>query len=207
MIDQEDTVARIIRLVTVALAMVMVIVATTVGVSAQEQETKPAAAAVSAAEQRAQAQIPLKLQLVLSRYQGDKKISSVPYVVWLTTNQERTMLRMGLQVPVPTTTFGASSSEGKTIPISSYSLKDVGTSIDCRATPGVENGVYKVTLTVADTSVTTTKLGEQTMPSFRAFNSTVFILLRDGQTAQYASATDPVSGEVLKIDATLNVLK
>ena len=33
------------------------------------------------------------------------------------------------------------------------------------------------------------------------------MLLRDGQTMQYASATDSVTGEVVKIDVTLNVLK
>jgi hypothetical protein len=33
------------------------------------------------------------------------------------------------------------------------------------------------------------------------------MVLRDGQTAQSTSATDPISGEVLKIDVTLNVVK
>jgi len=41
----------------------------------------------------------------------------------------------------------------------------------------------------------------------RSFNSSFQVLLRDGQTNQYTSATDPVTGEVTKIDVTLNVLK
>jgi hypothetical protein len=45
------------------------------------------------------------------------------------------------------------------------------------------------------------------MPMFRSFNSSFQALLRDGQTTQYVSATDPVSGEVMKIDVTLNLLK
>ena len=45
------------------------------------------------------------------------------------------------------------------------------------------------------------------IPAFRNFTSNFNILLKDGQTAQYASATDPVSGETLKVDVTLNVLK
>jgi hypothetical protein len=45
------------------------------------------------------------------------------------------------------------------------------------------------------------------VPMFRSFNSSVRLLLRDGQTTQYASATDPVIGELTKIDVTLNVLK
>ena len=45
------------------------------------------------------------------------------------------------------------------------------------------------------------------VPAFRNFTSNFSILLKDGQSAQYASATDPVSGETLKVDVTLNVLK
>ncbi len=45
------------------------------------------------------------------------------------------------------------------------------------------------------------------VPAFRNFTSNFSILLKDGQTAQYASATDPVSGETLRVDVTVNVLK
>jgi hypothetical protein len=45
------------------------------------------------------------------------------------------------------------------------------------------------------------------IPALRNFTSNFSILLKDGQTAQYASATDPVSGETVKIDVTVNVLK
>lgn len=157
-------------------------------------------------------QTPLKIQVVLSRYKGDKKISSMPYLLWVTTNERPTSLRMGVQVPIPSTTFGAVASGGvNTIPISSYSMKNVGTNIDCSATPGTDKGAYLVLLSVEDSSVYTASEGQTQQgnapPSLRSFSSTFHILLRDGQTAQYTSATDPVSGEVLKIDATLNVLK
>ena len=45
------------------------------------------------------------------------------------------------------------------------------------------------------------------MPAFRSFKSNFTVVLRDAQTTQYASAVDPVSGEVMKIDITLNVIK
>ena len=51
---------------------------------------------------QAEQSTPLKLQFVISKYQGDKKISSVPYVVSVNANQRRnTSLRMGGQVPIP----------------------------------------------------------------------------------------------------------
>jgi hypothetical protein len=42
---------------------------------------------------------------------------------------------------------------------------------------------------------------------FSGFRSSVQLLMRDGQTVQSMMATDPVSGRVLKIDVTLNVVK
>ena len=45
------------------------------------------------------------------------------------------------------------------------------------------------------------------VPAFRTFKSTFVPILRDGQTAQYTAATDPVIGEVVKIDVTVTVLK
>lgn len=174
---------KIIRFGAAALAAVLVL-GMTAAASAQEKPKPP--------------QTPLKLQLVLTRYQGEKKVSSVPYVLWLTTNEGRTSLRMGSQIPVPAGGMN-------------FSMRDVGTNIDCSATEGIDAGVYKVTLLVSDSAVATTEgqrpAGDSVPPVFRTFTSNFNILLRNGQTAQYTSVTDPVSGEVLKIDATLNVLK
>jgi len=146
-------------------------------------------------------QVPLKIQLTLARYQGDKKLSSTPYTLWVTANEPRTTkLRMGVQIPVPTGTAG-------------FNYRNVGTDIDCTAGTGA-NGTYKLGLTVSDSSVyfsdrdrPVAAAPEPSQPSFRSFTATFNILLRDGQTAQYTTATDQVSGEVMKIDATLTLLK
>lgn len=154
--------------------------------------------------------VSLKVSLVFARYQGDKKISSVPHVLWVTANQNRTSLRMGTQIPVPTTVFGKEGERSQ-----SYTYKDVGTNIDCGATTA-SGGLFKLVLTVEDSSVyypdqsdTATKPTSAATgaPAFRSFNSTFTLFLRDGQTAQSTSATDPVSGQVIKLDATINVQK
>ena len=74
------------------------------------------------------------------------------------------------------------------------------------------NGTYKIGLTVNDSSVyfadrerPAAAAPESGQPSFRSFSATFNILLRDGQTAQYTTATDQVSGEVIEIDATMTV--
>jgi hypothetical protein len=142
---------------------------------------------------------PLKVQLVVSRYMGEKKISSLPYVLWVTANDRKiTNLRMGVEVPLP--------SGGN------LHYRNVGTNIDCSAT-SVE-GAFNLSVTLSDSSIHLDRKqsgqsspGVSDAPAFRTFTSNFSILLRDGQTAQYTSATDPVSGEVMRVDVTLNVLK
>ena len=160
--------------------------------------------------------VPLKLQLVVSRHAGDKKISSVPYSLWVTANETRrtTSIRMGVEVPVATVVF-TKTKEGQSAPETSYSYRSIGTNIDCTAV-SAGDGQYQVHITLDDSSVhydardgtagrpSTSVAGA---PSFRSLKLNFSILLKDGQTAQYSSATDPLSGEVVRVDATLNVLK
>lgn len=151
--------------------------------------------------------IPLKIQLVVSRQTGDnKKISSLPYTLWVTANEKRmTSVRMGVQVPVPSITI---NKEGVSTP--SYNYRDVGTNIDCQAR-GPADGVFSLDIGLNDSSVSfDAKESGPTLkgaPAFRNFTSNFSILLKDGQTAQYATATDPLSGETVKVDVTLTVLK
>jgi hypothetical protein len=154
----------------------------------------------------------VKVQVVISRYQGEKKISSMPYVLGVVVNGGKTSLRMGVDVPVASTVFTSPTKDGPaTVPSVSYNYRSVGTNIDITAESGPD-GYYKLSMTVQDSSVQldTTDRAKALVPGvpmFRSFNSSFPLLLRDGQTTQYTSATDPVSGEVTKIDVTLNVLK
>lgn len=156
--------------------------------------------------------VPLKVQLVVSRYAADKKVSSLPYTLWVTANGKlTTSVRMGVQTPIVQTVFGAATAGGMaTTPASSYTYKDIGTNIDCNATSQTD-GSFILEIKLNDSSVSfDTKDPNQTLkgiPAFRNFTSNFSIVLKDGQTAQYASATDPVSGETLRVDATINVLK
>jgi hypothetical protein len=148
------------------------------------------------------APVPLRIQLVLARYQGDKKVSSLPYSLVVNANVGKTSLRMGSTVPLPTANAA-----------NSFQYKDVGTNIDCAAAT-LDDGRFKIDLTIDDSSVyadepmsTGALKVAAAPPSFRHFSSVGTVMLKDGQTSQLTVATDKVNGEVTKVDVTLNVLK
>jgi hypothetical protein len=151
----------------------------------------------------------LKVQIVVSRYQGEKKISSQPYTLSVTANGPRATLRMGTQVPVPLGPTVAGP-DGKAPPVM-YNYKDVGASIDCVART-LDDGRYRLELSMDDSSVAgeeqSSQLSVKGVPQFRSFRiSGETAVLRDGQSTQLTSAAEKVTGEVVKVDVTLNVVK
>lgn len=171
-------------------------------------------AAAASAQEKAQrpkkTPTPLKLQIVYTRYQGEKKVGSVPYTLSVNADDRPAMLRMGIQVPILVQVKDAVGPQ--------VSYRDVGNNLDCNA-EALEDGRFKVMCsfeqssvysTDADRRVSGSAIGEVALgnnPVIRNFRSATSLILRDGQTTQYTAATDPVSGEVLKIDVTLNVVK
>lgn len=160
-------------------------------------------AEVPKAERRDRPTTTLEVRVVISRFQGEKKVASLPYTILVTAPDYSTFMRMGVDTPVPTT--ATSSDTGK--PLTTYQYRNVGTNMDCSATDRGD-GRYQLKLTVENSSALT-GVGAQAdgVPLFRRFEVNLWPVLRDGQTVQTIASTDPVSGEVVKIDVTLNVLK
>ena len=195
---------------------VFIVLACTVALAASgSAQQKPAAGtpapekpALAVAPPEAKPLVPVKVQLVLSRFKGEKKVSSLPYVLGVAANERVwTNVRMGIEVPI--------GRKGDPLtPGGGISYRSVGTNIDCMADSTAE-GPFRVAIRVEDSSVlaepskgttdSTPIVGD--MPAFRSFKANFTMLLRDGQSTQYSSAVDPVSGEVMKIDVTLNVIK
>jgi hypothetical protein len=156
----------------------------------------------------------LRVQLVLSRYQGEKKTGSLPYTFTVTAGGDWVRMRMGVDTPVPVGPPPPAKSQGESVVVpvpTSYQYRNVGTNIDCR---GVDrgDGRYELMLRVENSSALTgsEKDGEASLrgvPLFRRFEANVGPVLRDGQSVQVVASTDPVSGEVVKIDVTMNVVK
>lgn len=166
---------------------------------------KPEAAKPAAAPARS-VYTPLRLQVTISRYQGEKKISSLPYSLSIGIGGPRVQFRVGAQVPYATT----SVNDGVKTP--SYSYRDVGVGIDVTGQSMIEPGLYKMDINVSDTSVSSSSQiqGAPTItgvPIFRNFNTGGTVILRDGQTTQLTAAGDPITGETMRVDVTLTVIK
>jgi hypothetical protein len=150
--------------------------------------------------------VPLDVQVVVNRYQGDKRVSSLPYSLAVNAN-DRTVsgLRMGARVPVQ---------RGATAPpnLPPVEYQSIGTNIDCFART-MDDGRFQVNIVIEDSSIYENVPGavqpstDDKAPVFRSFKSTNTLVLRDGQTRQFTAATDRVNGEVVRIEVTLRVVK
>jgi hypothetical protein len=195
----------------VATAIVVSVLTSTAAQEKPAQDKPSLAPAQPPASTFTGPRIPLRVQFVLSRYLGEKKISSMPYVLGVLSNGQKTSLRMGIQVPIATMILKGPENVAN---IPSYNYRDVGTNIDCQA-GDAGSGQYNLTITIQDSSIhlDTSEGGAskqqvvRDVPAFRSFHASFAMLLREGQTMQYASATDPITGEVVRVDVTLSLAK
>ena len=161
---------------------------------------------------------PVKLQIILSEYEGTKKISNLSYSMPLIVSGSKptgySTLRIGVKVPVTT----ADSKTGDT----QIQYIDVGTNIDARVAHA-DGGKYQADLKVDRSSLYVTArdqdgktVGKEwsdgeapptTQPFVRQYRGDVAMLLREGQPSEGTVATDPLTGHVFKVEVTLSVVK
>jgi len=156
----------------------------------------------------------LKIQVTFAENQGEKKIANLPYTFYVQAgdggaHSPWTKMRMGSRVPVVTGKEGG------------LQYLDVGTNIDARGIAS-EGGKFDVMLNLerswveGDVAVPVEKSagtaggqnpGQFYQPIIRQFKTELTLPMRDGQTVQTTQASDPLSGRVLTITATMNVVK
>jgi hypothetical protein len=177
-----------------AAALVAMVVSGTGRIDAQQ----PGAAGAPTAPME-----PLKVTVTISRFEGEKKTASLPFVLWVNTGKDGGGIRMSSDVPIPTTMTSATGEKS-----TSYTYRSLGTNIDCSAT-ALGNGLYRLSLTVEDSQVFRTAAiqADGVRASIQTFRANNQPILRDGQSVQFAVATDKTSGEVIKLDVTLNLVK
>jgi hypothetical protein len=188
------------------------------GVAAQAPKEQAQTPALAAPPVQLPPLIPLNVQVVVSRYQGEKKVSSLPYTLAVNANASRqgtpgstvSSLRMGVEVPLSTTPLPPS--DGKSLAAAGIQYRPFGTNIDAWAN-SIDTNRFQVNVSIEDSSIYTTEQAASAspkasdMPVFRSYRYKNELVLRDGQSAQFTAATDRVTGEVIKVDVTLSVLK
>ena len=146
----------------------------------------------------------VRIDLLLTEYDGQKKISSLPYTIYAESRPQRGgspgRVRMGVRVPGPADSNGG------------FQYVDVGTNIDCNAWAASE-GAYDLSISVNRSSIylPSQAEGEQIPASgrmvIRNFGTEFYLKLHDGETTDGTSAADPLNGHILKISVTLHVIK
>jgi len=152
---------------------------------------------------------PLKLVVTLTEYDGEKKVSSLPYALLLNseagdTIAYTTFARTGVRVPVP-----GIGTDGKA------QFVDVGANIDCGVRTE-EDGRFSVRLNFERSSLYFQGQGEEkgtarTGPGGQPYLPTIraqsLVTIKDGQTVEALMAADPLNGHVFRISLNLNVQK
>jgi hypothetical protein len=174
-------------------------------VSAQSLADQQAAAAAQTPAEEPSVQ--LKVTVVISRYDGTRQKSSLPYTLFVVSGAPSpAQLRTGAQVPVPNSVVGK---DGAFV---SYSYQSVGTNIDCRVATRPD-GRLQLSITVTDNSLSEApSLGApadlpKALPVMKSFTNSSLLVLRDGETLQYTTAADRLNGETTRVDVTVNVVK
>jgi hypothetical protein len=180
-------------------------------VSARSQDKpNPPKDETKSAESRPEGPL-VKVLFVLAEYEGEKKVKTLSYIMLIHADST-SKTRIGSRVPVAT---------GKDNGATQFQYIDVGTNLDCSARPA-QDGRYQLRMSLERSWVEgDVSLGDELKANtsqehkdsvFREpiihqakFDNTIY--LRDGQTLELNSATDPVSGKVIKVEVTLNVLK
>jgi hypothetical protein len=163
---------------------------------------------------------PLRVQITVSTFEGEKKISSVPYTLSVTAiaggPAKLSQLRMGTKVPVPATK--PLSVDGKPVAEipgfvaggGAVTYQEIGTNIDCAAWLKPDDR-YELQITVEDQSIPRDDAAKaakaQEPPMIRSFRLSNRVILRDGQSTQFTAATNRITGETVRIDVTLTVAK
>jgi hypothetical protein len=159
---------------------------------------------------------PVKVQIVFTEFEGDKKVKSLPYTLYVNAPDALDVqpiwarMRIGSRVPVYT-----GGDKG------SMQYLDVGTNIDSRAAHTGDgrlwlslnmerswvDGDVSVPVTKSESSGSETSSGHFREPIIRNFRTELELKLREGQPIESTMATDPISGKVLKVEVSFTTVK
>jgi hypothetical protein len=181
----------------------------------------PMRAQSNQSQQAALATLQVQVDVVMTRWQGEKRLSSIPFVLMANAagqHANSTSIRMGVDVPVGTATSNVTQTSGPSVSQRAVAtakvateFRNVGTDIDAIVTR-LDAANFSVSLNIRDSSIFTsdqTKLPNTLVDptAFRTFSASNALNMIDGQTRLFGVATDKITGETMRIEVKLTVLK
>jgi hypothetical protein len=156
------------------------------------------AAAQDPASSKEGVPVPLQVEVVIERHHDKRLVARLPtrFLLNAGTTAEgahSAVVRVGIEVPLAPS------------PGSAPTFRNVGLDLSCRVRAA--GGLYVLTLTLQSTGLHEAPGEEREAPLLNTLNVTMSPSLRDGQTVQALSSTNPVTGEVTTVDVTLKVVK
>jgi hypothetical protein len=169
------------------------------------QPSAPAAAVQAPGDAKNKPLVPLRVSVVIGRFQGtklEKQTGNLPFTLTVNADGGRTSLNMASQVPIPQTVIS-----DKGVPSTSVQYRNIGTQITSSAQT-MGDGRFLLELTVSDNQIFTNPTTPNApAPTLQSFSSSTALILRNGESTQFTTATDAATGEVIKVDVTLSVIK
>lgn len=179
------------RLTTAASILLLVVAPATLAAQDAPRTTSPTAtpAGADAPAERGDFGPLLRCTVVVSRFKGDKQISSLPFELFVASLRNavgaQTSLRVGVDVP---------------------NVEFIGTSIDAAA-QAISSMEYVIKLTMRDSALTEQGATQPEAGRVRQYSVSTWLRVRDGQSTEFSVGTDPVSGETTRAVVTVRVVK
>jgi len=149
---------------------------------------------------------PLKITIILHEFNDKQEIASLPYELSVSAKSgenTRGSGRVGTRLPVMTQK-------------EQFTYIDIGTNYDCVVT-AVGDGRFRIETTLDRSSVSATdvkKIKARSIPAespenprINSLRQSFDVILRDGESQEASTATDPLTGHVWKVEIRLKVLK
>jgi hypothetical protein len=152
----------------------------------------------------------VKVKFVLTEFDGDKKISTLPYSFLMNTEKEKGLgsphysnyIRSGARLPM------SPDKDGKT------QYLDIGSNVDCALTSD-DAGHYLMRFSFERTALAPPARNDSkadpvlnysgmVLPTFR---SSALVPLKDGQPTEVMSSADPLNGHVYTLTVTVTAQK
>lgn len=193
-----------------ACASLLAVLAVTVPLAAAQDKDK--AADAPKPTEPTKSVTPVRVQVVFNEFDGEKKTSSLPYTMLVNADDKgpQASVRIGLKVPMQVSSVSGASDKHT-------EWQNLDVNLDGRAEK-LDDGRFLLRLNAEKLGIYTSSVNQKvpgvesmevntTQPVIANFRSQLNLLLRDGQTIQSSVATDPITGHVVKVDVTLNVIK